>query len=569
MYIATVPNRSSPPAILLRESYREDGKVKTRTLANLSALPSEAVEAVRRVLSGEALLAPHEAFEIVESKHHGAVDAVLSAMRGLKMESLLSSRRCRERDLVMAMIAGRILAAGSKLKLTRWWETTSLPATLGVLDATEDDLYSAMDWLLERQPEIEKKLAARHLEPCALVLYDLTSTWFEGTQCPLAKRGYSRDGKRDKLQVNFGLLTDGRGCPVAVSVYEGSTTDSKTVKDQIDHIRENFKIDLVVFVGDRGMVTQAHVDTFRREGGVEWISALKSPAIRKLREGGQLQLGLFDVRNLFETTSPEFPDERLIACRNPELAKRRAHTRESLLDATIRELNKIRAAIAAGRLEGRAKIGLRAGRVINKYKVAKHFKLSILDDSLTFKVDWKKVEAEASLDGIYVIRTSVPKESMSSEDAVRNYKRLSRVERAFRATKTVDLHVRPIYHRTEARVRAHILLCMLAYYVEWHMREAWAPLLFTDENPVGSPDGVAPAKRSAEAAAKVAAKTTDDGYPVHSFGSLLTKLSTIVRNRCRRLGAPASEPTFEIITTPDAHQARALKLISELRPTMA
>lgn len=566
MYIARVPNRDSPPAILLRESYREDGKVKTRTLANLSSLPAHAIEALRRALRDEPLVAPSDAFKITSTRHHGHVVAVQTAMRRLGLDKILGSQPSRERDLVMAMIAGRILAAGSKLKLTRWWETSTLPETFGVSDASEDDLYAAMDWLLQRQPAIEKRLAGRHLEPCALVLYDLTSTWYEGSTCPLAKRGYSRDGRKGSLQINFGLLTDGRGCPVSVSVYDGSTGDSKTVMDQVERLRKNFNLDMVVFVGDRGMITQMHIDTFKERGGIEWITALKSPRIRRLREDDKLQLGLFDDRNLFELTSPEYPGERLVACRNPELAKLRAHKREELLTATTAALEKVKTSVVSGRLRGKAQIGIRIGRVINKYKVAKHFKVKITERTMTFAIDQAKVDAESVLDGIYVIRTSVEADAMTAEDAVRNYKRLSRVERAFRTTKTIDLHVRPIFHRTEERVRAHIFLCMLAYYLEWHMREVLAPILFADDDVTIAVDPVAPAKRSARADRKAATKKTDDGLSVQSFDSLLKNLATITKNTCTRLGATDSEGSFELITAASPLQERALALVAGIVP---
>jgi transposase len=568
MYIATVPNRGSPPAILLRESYREGDKVKTRTLANLSKLPGEAIEAVRRVLKGDKLVDARDAFEVTRSLHHGHVEAVSLAIRKLGLESVLG-KPSRHRDLVLAMIAGRILAAGSKLKLTRSWQTTTLPETFGVSGATEDELYDAMDWLLGEQPSIEARLAKRHLEPCALVLYDLTSTWYEGATCPLAKRGYSRDGKSNSLQINFGLLTDGRGCPVAVSVYDGSTADSKTVMAQVERAKKDFKLDLIVLVGDRGMITQMHIDQFKKQGGVEWITAMKTPAIRRLREGGQLQLDLFDERNLFEMESPEYPGERLIACRNPELAKRRAHKRKELLDATVADLEGVKRSIAAGRLRGKAEIGLRVGRVINKRKVAKHFKVKIATRSLTYEIDQEKVDAEAALDGIYVIRTSVAAEAIDAPDTVRAYKKLTQVERAFRTTKTIDLRVRPIFHRTENRVRAHIFLWMLAYYVEWHMRDVLAPLLFADDAKPSGADPVAPAKRSIRASKKAAAKTTADGLPAHSFDTLLHDLSTIVRNTCRRREAAESEPSFDLTTTPSDLHRRALSLLETIQPRLA
>jgi transposase len=474
MYLASIPNRGAKPTILLRESFREEGKVKSKTLANLSKLPPHALEALRAALAGNgsgnvAGPAFTGEFEIVRSVHHGHAEAVLKAIRRLGLDRMISARRGPERDRVLGMIAARLLSPGSKLKTTRSLKVTSLPESLGIEGATEDELYRAMDWLLEKQPAIEKRLAKKHLAPCGLVLYDLSSTWVEGECCPLAARGYSRDGKSDKLQVNFGLLTDEEGRPISVSVYSGKTADPATVQDQVKKLKDDFGIDLVVFVGDRGMVTQTQIDKFIEQGGVEWISALKSGAIRRLRAEGTLQLGLFDEQNLFEITSKQFPGERLVACKNKDLAKRRAKKRESMLEATKRELDQIQKRVAAGRLVGKSEIGLAVGRLINKYKMAKHFKLEIEATSFHYRVRQDRVEAEAALDGIYVIRTSVPAEVFSPEDAVRHYKKLTRVEKSFRAMKTVDLLVRPIFHYTEPRVRAHIFLCMLAYYVEWHL----------------------------------------------------------------------------------------------------
>jgi hypothetical protein len=565
MHIQRVRNQRGEETILLRESYRQDGKVKKRTVANLTTVPSHAVEALHRALSGETLVGVNDAIEIESSVHHGNVEAVLTAMGRLGVADLISSRPCRERDLVRAMIASRLLAPASKLETARWFDTTSLPEELGIKDTTEDELYAAMDWLLDRQANIEAKLAKRHLEPCGLVLYDLSSTYVEGTKCPIARRGYSRDGKKDKLQINFGLLTDEKGRPVAVSVYEGNVGDPTTVADQVQKLKERFDLDLLVLVGDRGMITQKQINLFIEKGGIEWISALKSGGIQKLKADGSLQLGLFDEKNLFELSSPSFPDERLIACRNPEQAKRRAKKRDALIASTKKELEKVRDMIARGTLSGRDAIGLRIGRVINKYKVAKHFKLEIGEDALHYRVRADKVQAEAALDGIYVIRTSVPKDVITDADAVRHYKRLARVERAFRSIKTVTLMVRPIYHWLEKRVRAHIFLCMLAYYVEWHIRQAWAPLLFTDEvDTRDSRDPVAPARPSDHARSKAATKTTADGFRVHSFRSLLGHMATIVRNRCRRKHAPKAEPFFPMITRADPLHERALQLIQRL-----
>lgn len=528
------------------------------------------VESIRRVLKGENLVAVAERFEIVASALHGHVEAVRTAMKRLGLEDLIASRSCRERDLILGMIAARILEPDTKLATTRWWNTTTLPSILGVSDADEDDLYGAMDWLLDRQAPIEKKLAARHLRADALVLYDLSSSYFEGSSCPLAKLGHNRDGKKGKLQVNYGLLTDARGCPVAVSVFDGNTGDSTTLMTQVRTVRERFGVKTFVAVGDRGMISQKQIDEIKGDkdaAGIEWITALKTQAIRNLVEGGALQLELFDERNLFELTHPDYPGERLVACRNPELKKLRAYKRQSLLEATARELKQVQGMARRGKLQGKDVIGVRVGKVVNKYKVAKHFVLDIRDNDFDFGIDEKKVTAEASLDGVYVIRTSLAAKRVSAEDAVRSYKLLSQVERAFRSMKTMDLKVRPIHHHLEKRVRAHIFLCMLAYYVEWHMREALRPMLFCDEDQDAKKtrDPVAPAKRSEAALKKAHSKLLKDGSSVHSFQTLLKILSCIVRNACRTPGARAGAATFEVITTPNAQQRRAYDLLGTIK----
>lgn len=651
MYIATIPNRSSPPTILLREGYREGGKVKNRTLANLSKLPPEAIEAIRRVLKGETLVSTDELFEIVEdgSRAHGHVEAVRIAMQHLDFARLVSPRRSRQRDLVLAMVAARILNPQSKLATTRWWSSTTLPDWLGVHDADEDELYQAMDWLLERQPKIEKKLAARHLEEGGLVLYDLTSSYLEGVTCPLAALGHSRDGKKGKLQVNYGLLANAKGTPVAVSVFKGNSGDPKTLLPQVNKVRKQFGIGKLTIVGDRGMITQKQVDALREIEDVDWITALRPEAIRKLVNGGWIQMGLFDERNLFEIEHPDWPGERLVACRNPQLAERRRAKREALLEATIEELEKVQRMVNRGRLQGKKvieekvakllkqyrvgkyftvdirddgfdyeldeesltaeavkgvehdselaarrlkryrhhaqtvaakldkikartehgwlhgkdKIGVRVGKIIDKYNVAKHFILHIEDNAFGFAIDHEKVAAEAALDGMYVVRTSVPKERMDADQTVRSYKQLSNVERAFRCLKSVDLLVRPIRHRLEDRVRAHIFLCMLAYYVIWHMTEAWRPLLFADEDQQAKTtrDPVAPAKRSQRALAKVATKRLHDGSPAHSFKTLLQHLAQIVQNTCRCPSAGPDAPTFLKTTSPNPKQRQALELL--------
>jgi hypothetical protein len=568
MHIDIVPNRKSPPAVLLRESYREGTKVRKRTLANLSALSAEQVDAIRRTLRGETLVPLADLFAIVQSRHHGHVQAIRTAMTQLGFASLIASRPSRERDLVVAMVIARIIEPTSKLATTRWWHTTTLPDICGVADADEDDLYAALDWLITRQAHIEKKLAARHLHTGGFVLYDLSSSYFEGTTSPLAARGYNRDGKIGKLQVNYGLLTDPQGRPVAVSVFEGNTGDPTTLMPQVEKLQKTFALTRLVLVGDRGMISQKQIHALKQREGIEWITALRTGAIRKLVDGGHLQLGLFDQRNLFEVTHPDFPGERLVACRNPQLALLRAHKRQSLLDATARELEKVRGMIARGTIKGKDAIGVRIGKVVDKYKVSKHLVLDIRDAGFDFHLDDDKVSAEAALDGIYVIRTSVPAQHLATDDVVRSYKMLSQVERAFRSLKTIDLEVRPIRHRLEDRVKAHIFLCMLAHYVVWHMIDAWRALLFCDEDQQAKTtrDPVAPAKRSRAALAKVHSKILDDGTAVHSFQTLLTDLSSIVSNTCRRPGAStAGEPTFEVVTTPHSTQQRAYDLLKSIK----
>ncbi len=567
MHVHVVPNRGSPPTVLLRESYREGSKVGKRTLANLSSLSAAQIEAIRAVLRGEALQPVAPGFEIAASRSHGHVQAAALTMQRLELATLLASKPCRERDLVLAMVASRIVAPHTKLATTRWWHTTTLAEDFGVADANEDDLYAAMDWLLARQGTIQKKLAARHLSEGGLVLYDLSSSYFEGSCCPLAKLGYSRDGRRGLLQVNYGLLTDARGCPVAVSVYEGNVADSLTLMPEVQRLREDFGVERLVMVGDRGMISNKAIEELRDTDGIAWITALKSVSIRALVEQGQLQLDLFDQRNLLELSSPDYPGERLVACRNPELAKLRTHKREELLTATEHGLEKIKARVDAGKLAGRDEIGLRVGKMINQYKVAKHFELAIGERTFTFARKLGAIAAEAALDGIYIIRTSVPAAQMDSAECVRNYKSLANVERAFRSLKTIDLKVRPIHHRTADRVRAHIFLCMLAYYVEWHMREVWRELMFADTEQQAkiTRDPVAPARRSKAALAKATRHTLDDGTPAHSFSTLMAELANIVRNTCRTPKARPDAPTFEVLTTPNAKQQRALELLQQIR----
>ena len=553
---------------LLRRSYREGGTVKNETLGNLSHLPDDLIEIIRRSLKGESFVPLAEAFEISRSRPHGHVQAVAAAMQRLGLASLIASQPSAERDRVLALIASRIVAPHTKLAITRCWHTTTLAEDFGVVDADEADVYAAMDWLLARQERIQHKLAARHLREGGLVLYDLSSSYFEGTTCPLAKRGYSRDGKPGTLQVNYGLLTDARGCPVAVSVHEGNTADSRTFMPAVHKVREEFAVERMVMVGDRGMVSQKAIDEMREADGIGWITALKSASMRALVEQGNLQMGLFDERNLLELSSPDYPGERLLACRNPQLAKLRVHKREELLVATERKLDKIVARVAAAKLAGRDAIGLAVGKIIGQYKMAKHFDLDIDDAAFAYRRKAEAIAAEAALDGLYIIRTSLAREQMEAADCVRNYKSPANVERAFRSLKTIDLKVRPIHHRTADRVRAHIFLCMLAYYVEWHMREAWRELMFADTEQQAKlmRDPVAPATRSASAQAKATTHALIDGTAAHSFATLMAELATIVRNTCRTPHAGPDAPTFEITTTARPKQQRAMALVQAIQP---
>lgn len=567
MYIDIVPNRKSPPAILLRESIRDGKRIVKRTIANLSSLSLAQAEGIRAVLKGKQLAPVDELFEIVRSRSHGAVKAVGTAIKRVRLASLLDRKPSRERDLVLAMIAARVLEPQSKLATARSWNHSTLGEWFGVEDADEDALYAAMDWLLDRQGAIEQRLAKRHLSEGSRVLYDLSSSYFEGEHCPLAKRGYSRDGKKGKLQVNYGLLTDARGCPVAISVFEGNTSDPQTLLPQVETLQQDFGLESVILIGDRGMISQKQVDALKERSGMAWITALKNGAIRKLVDAGGIQMDLFDERNLFEFTHEDYPDERLIACRNPQLAKLRTHKRQALLAATVKELETVQRMVASGRLKDEGKIGVRAGRVLNKYRMAKHIVLDISAAQFSFHIDEEKVAQEAALDGLYVIRTSVPADHIDQDDAVRYYKDLNHVEKAFRSLKGDDLQIRPIHHRTEDRVRAHLFLCMLAYYVKWHMSEAWRELLFADQDQqrLAERDPVKPATRSAAALDKVASKRLSDGSPVHSFQTLLNELATIVRNTCRRSKTEQDEPNFDIDTTPSSKQCDALRLIDSIR----
>ena len=564
------PQPQLPPAILLRESFREDGKVRKRTLANLSKWPSTLVEGLKILLKGgRAVARLEDAFHIARSLPHGHVAAVLGTLKKLRLDRAIAGAASPERQRAVALIAARILDPGSKLATARGLAAAtardSLAETLGLGEIDEDDLYAAMDWLLERQDAIERRLAKRHLADGALVLYDLTSTYLEGRCCPLAKRGYSRDGKRGKLQIEFGLLCDQAGCPVAVEVFDGNTADPMTVGTQIDKLRRRFGLHRVVLVGDRGMLTEARIREDVKPAGLDWISALRSSAIRELVESGAVQMSLFDETDLVEIRSDAYPGERLMVCRNPLLAAERARKREDLLQATEALLEPIAAATRREkrRLAGKDKIGLRVGKVLGKHKMAKHFELDIADDSFDYRRNAFSIAREAALDGLYIVRTSLTAAELDAEGTVRAYKRLSTVERAFRSLKTVDLKVRPIFHHAANRVRAHVFLCMLAYHVEWHMRQRLKPLLFDDDDAAAAeaarPSIVAPAEVSASAKNKARSKRTADGLPVHSFRTLLGDLATVAKNRVVPK-IPGSEP-FDTITRPTKLQRQALALL--------
>lgn len=563
MHVATIRRQyrgRSYEYHLLRRSYREDGKVKNETLGNLSHLPPDLIEIMRRRLAGERFVAGGD-LDIARSLPHGHVLAVQGAMQRLGMAALLDRAPSRQRDLVLALIAARLLEPHSKLATQRSWGDSTLGGEFGVDGAAVDEVYAALDWLLQRQPRIEQRLASRHLEDGALVLYDLSSSYLEGRHCPLAKLGYSRDGKRGTLQIEYGLLTDREGRPVAIEVFPGNTGDPSTVPSQVDTLQRRFGLHDVVLVGDRGMLTQTRVEQVR-ERGLGWITSLRGPSIRALVSDGTIQLGLFDERNLAEIRHPDFPGERLVVCRNVRLAEERARKRGDLLRATEALLTPIQAAVTAGRLRGAARIGLRVGKVIDKHKVGKHFDLGITDDTLQVQRKDAEIAAEAALDGLYVLRTSVSERRLDSDGVVRAYKQLVSVERAFRTMKGFDIEVRPIYHWSEDRVRAHVLLCMLAYYVRWHMERAWAPLLFRDEAPPVLDDPVAPKQRSATALRKASTQELEDGSPVHSFRTLLSSLKSIVRNRVVPRGLPETA-AFDVVTTPTPQQARALALLKQ------
>jgi transposase len=563
MYVERIPNRGSPPATLLRQAWREGKRIRKRTLANLSDWPAAQIEALRKVLRGETLVSPSELFAVERSAPHGHVEAVLGTMRKLGLPALIASKPSRERDLVLAMVAERLVRPCSKLATTRLWHTTTLAEELGVGDAEVDDLYAALDWLLARQARIEAKLAARHLKDGALVLYDASTSYYEGRTCPLARFGHDRDGKKLPI-ILYGLLTDEAGRPVAIEVYPGNTGDPTTVAEQVDKLRGRFGLTRVVLVGDRGMLTQAQINKLKEHPGLGWISSLRSAAIRSLVDKGYLQRSLFDETNLAEVRSPDFPGERLIACFNPLLATDRRRKREELLAATEKDLERLSREVKRRTKTplGKADIGVKAGRILGHFKMAKHFQLTIADGAFSWARREDAIQRETALDGIYVVRTSQTQQQLPAPDAVRKYKSLAVVERAFRCFKGVDLLVRPIHHHTEDHVRAHVFLCMLAYYVEWHMREALAPLLFHDEELKSDRtrrDPVAPAAPSQTARAKKATRTSQDGLPLHSFQTLLAELAT----RCRNTGRLKSDTsrTFEIVTEPTPLHARAFDLL--------
>jgi hypothetical protein len=549
MYVTRVPNRSSPPAVLLRESYRHGGKVKTRTLANLTDWPDAKIEALRRVLKGETAIVSADALRIERSLPHGHVAAVLGMAKKLGLHKLLRGVPSRRAKLALAMIVARVIEPAAKLATARQLseETAahSLGAVLELGTVDEDELYAALDLLGEAQPKIETALAKRHLRDGCLVLYDLTSSYLEGRHCELGRFGYSRDGQPGKLQIVFGLLCAADGCPIAVEVFDGNAADPSTLAAQVAKLKERFGLSRVVLVGDRGMITEARIGQDLIPAGLDWLTALRAPAIQALAaDNGPLQLSFFDERDMAEIASPDYPGERLIVCRNKALAAERARKREELLAATEADLARIEASVKRQRapLQGADKIGLKAGAVLGKRKMAKHFELAIADTAFSFARNEASIQKEAALDGFYVLRTNAPAEMLDTAAVVSTYKSLAQVERAFRSVKTVDLEVRPVHHRLAARVRAHVFLCMLAYYVVWHMRKALAPLLFDDHDKENARKGrsspVAPAKVSAAAKAKAASRKTADGHPVHSFRTLLQDLATLTRNTVRLGDAP-------------------------------
>jgi hypothetical protein len=568
MYVAVVPNRRSRPAILLRESYRDGAKVKNRTLANLSDWPAERIETLRAALRGDKLVPAGEGLEIARALPHGHVAAALGTARRIGLDRLLPDGRARRRDLALALIVARLIDPAAKLATARALDETtalhSLGVTLGLGAVDAKEVYAALDWLGAAQPSIEAALARRHLRDGTLVLYDVSSSYVEGRCCELARFGHSRDGRNDKMQIVFGLLCSAAGCPIAVEVFEGNTSDPSTLGNQIAKLKERFGLERVVMVGDRGMITRARIEEDLKPAGLDWITALRAPAIQHLATaGGPLQLSLFDERDLAEIESPDFPGERLIVCKNPALAEERKRKRAELLDATEQDLEDIAARIVRKRapLRGADKIGLAVGALLGRRKVAKHFRIAITDDQLSFSRDHDAIAVEAALDGFYVLRTNVPAEALDTADTVRAYKSLANVERAFRSLKTVDLDIRPIFHWVSPRVRAHVFLCMLAYHLEWHMRQALAPILFDDHDRAAGeaqrPSPVAKARPSPAAKRKAKTKRTDDGLPVHSFRTLLADLATLTRNTVRWANAPA----MALLASPTPIHQRAFDLL--------
>lgn len=543
---------------LLRRSYRNaQGKPAKETLANLSALPDEAVEALRKVLAGITLVEADKAFTIERAVAHGHVAAVTVMATQLRFAELLGPR-CRERDLAYALIISRVVAPRSKLATIRWWNDTSLGADLGIAGAGTDEVYAAMDWLADHQDAIEKKLARRHLAPGGMALFDLSSTWMEGTHCELARFGYSRDGKRGLPQIEFGLLGDTEGRPVAVRVFSGNTSDSQSFIEAITTVRDRFDLQNLTMVGDRGMITNARIKDLASLSGMNWITALRAPAVAALAaDDGPLQMSLFDQQNLAEITHHKFPGERLVCCRNPALAEERARKRQALLSATAAQLDTVVASVAAGRLRGADQIGIKIGNVINKHKVGKHFITTVTDDTITYRRDEDKIAAETALDGIYVIRTSVETEKLDTPTVVEAYKNLAHLERDFRSIKSDDLDLRPIRHYLPDRVRAHVFLCMLAAHLTWHLRQTLAPLTFTDQNIPHRSDPVAPAQRSPQAQTTDATKKTPDDLPVYDYQGLLTHLGTLTRNTICLTGQH-----FDKLTNPTPIQRRAFELLS-------
>ena len=561
MHVVTTERRSGEAvynATLLRRSYREGGKVKKETLANLSHLPPEAIDAIRRVLRGETLMSVEDAFETVRSLPAGHVNAALLMARRLGLAGLLDPRASRERDLCMAMILGRVIKPASKLGTVRALSRTTLAEELGVVGCDEDELYGAMDWLLGRQERIEDRLACRHLTDGEMVLYDVSSSYFEGRSCALAKLGYSRDGKRGLPQIIYGLLCDMAGRPVCVEVFSGELHDDKTLPSQVEKLKGRFGLSRVVVVADRGMVTEANIDLMRQQDGVDWITALKAPTIKKLARSGVFQPSLWDQQNLATITgAKDFPDERLIVCRNPLVAAQRARNRNELLAATETDLAAIAQRVVNGTLAGADQIGLAVGPAVKRYRMKKHFQLQITDTTFSYERKHEQITTEAALDGFYILRTGLPADTLAQDDVVRAYKNLEQAERAFGSFKGPDLQIRPIHHHLEDRVRAHVLICMLAYYLTWHLKAAWKPLLFTDEDRPVSPDPVAKAVRSPAAQQKAQTKRTATGQPAHSYRTLLADLATQTRNTTRLHGHPS---TFEKLTQPTALQAEALEL---------